>query len=126
MSLTSCGRYSDANWTRVAFDGRGLLHALARIAGTPLHYRWLVTPQPAAPGAPEPICSLPVVGDTTLEDAVFYAAVGTVATLGLVPWATAGLFGSLHALHQRARNVSRAGAVGEARQGLIEAADEVL
>jgi hypothetical protein len=85
-----------------------------------------VSPEPAAPTAPQPLCSLPIVGETTLEDAVFYATVGAVALVGLVPWPTAGLFGSVHALHQRARNVTRTGAIGEARRGLIEAADEVL
>jgi hypothetical protein len=82
-----------------------------------------VSPEPAAP---EPLCSLPIIGATTLEDAVFYAAVGAVGMFGLVPWPTAGLITSMHALHQRARNVTRSGSVGEARQGLIEAADEVL
>jgi hypothetical protein len=75
---------------------------------------------------PEPLCTLPVVGDTSVEDAVFYAAVGVVAAFGLVPWPTAGLFGAVHALHQRARNVVRTGAVEEAREGLIEAVDNVL
>jgi hypothetical protein len=82
-----------------------------------------VSPEPAAP---EPLCSLPIVGATTLEDAVFYAAVGAVGIFGLVPWPTAGLITSAHALHQRARNVTRTGALGEARAGLIEAADEVF
>jgi hypothetical protein len=36
------------------------------------------------------------------------------------------LIGSVHALHQRARNVTRTGVVGEARKGLIEAVDDVL
>jgi hypothetical protein len=85
-----------------------------------------VEPVPAAATAPEPLCSLPIVGETTLEDAVFYAAVGAVAVVGLVPWTTASLIGSVHALHQRARNVTRTGAVGEARRGLIDAVDEAL
>jgi hypothetical protein len=76
--------------------------------------------------APAPLCTLPVVGETTVEDAVFYAAVGTVAVFGMVPWTTASLFGGLHAIHQRARNVVRTGTLGEARSGLIEAAEEVL
>jgi hypothetical protein len=80
----------------------------------------------AAPAARGPIASLPIVGETTLDDAVFYAAVGAVALFGWVQWPTAGLIGSVHALHQRARNVPRTGAVGEARAGLMEAADEVL
>jgi hypothetical protein len=82
-------------------------------------------PEPA-PTASQSLCALPIVGETTLEDAVFYVAVGAVAMFGLVPWPTAGLFGSVHALHQRARNVTRTGAVGEARRGLIEAVDDVL
>jgi hypothetical protein len=81
---------------------------------------------PAAASVPEPLISLPIVGETTVEDAVFYAAVGAVAVFGWVPWSTAGLFGAVHALHQRARNVTRTGAVEEAREGLIEAVDEVL
>jgi hypothetical protein len=69
---------------------------------------------------------LPIVGETTVEDVMFYAAVGAVALFGWVPGPTAGLIGSVHALHQRARNVTRTGVVGEARQGLIEAVDDVL
>jgi hypothetical protein len=75
--------------------------------------------------AVEPVCSLPLVGATTVEDAVFYTAVGAVALVGLVSWPTAALVSGGHALHQRARNVIRAGAVGEAREGLFEAVDEV-
>jgi hypothetical protein len=85
-----------------------------------------VTTEPQAPTAAEPICSLPVVGATTVEDVVFYGIVGAVAMVGLVSWPTAGLIGTGHALHQRARNVIRSGAVGQAREGLIEAADDVL
>lgn len=76
--------------------------------------------------AVEPICSLPIVGGTTVEDAVFYSAVGAVAFFGLVSWPTAALIGTGHALHQRARNVIRSGAVGGAREGLIEAVDDVI
>jgi len=76
--------------------------------------------------AVQPICSLPIVGATTVEDAVFYTAVGAVAIAGLVSWPTAALIGTGHALHQRARNVIREGAVGEAREGLIEAAEGVV
>lgn len=78
------------------------------------------------PNAIDPICSLPLVGATTVEDAVFYAAVGSVATFGLVSWPTAALIGAGHALHQRARNVVRSGAVAETREALIEAADDVI
>jgi hypothetical protein len=85
-----------------------------------------VSAEPVAPTSPEALCSLPIVGETTLEDAVFYAAVGAVAAFGFVPWPTAGLVTSLHALHQRARNVTRTGAVGAAREGIIEAVDDVL
>lgn len=74
----------------------------------------------------QPIVSLPIVGDTTIEDAAFYVAVGAVTAFGWVSWPTAGLIGSLHALHQRVRNVPRAGAVGDVRQGLVEAIDEAL
>jgi hypothetical protein len=74
----------------------------------------------------KPICSLPVVGATTTEDAVFYAAVSTVALFGLVSWPAAGLIGAGHALHQRARNVVRSGVIGETREGLIEAVDDVV
>ncbi len=74
---------------------------------------------------PQPICSLPLIGGTTVEDAVFYAAVGAVALAELVAWPTAALIASAHALHQRARNVIRAGDVGEAREGLIEAFEDV-
>jgi hypothetical protein len=80
---------------------------------------------PHVPTPAEPLCSLPIVGETTVEDAVFYVAVGAVAVFGWVQWPTAGLVGSLHALHQRARNVTRTGAIGEARAALIEAIDEV-
>jgi uncharacterized membrane protein len=79
----------------------------------------------SASSAIEPVCSLPLVGATTVEDAVFYTAVGTVAIVGLVSWPTAALIGTGHALHQRARNVVRRGAVGEAREGLLEAVDDV-
>jgi len=74
----------------------------------------------------ESICSLPIVGATTVEDAVFYAAVTAFKVVGFVSWPTAALFGAAHALHQRARNVTRTGAFGEARAGLLEAADEIL
>jgi hypothetical protein len=43
----------------------------------------------------------------------------------LVSWPTAALIGGGHALHQRARNVVRAGRFEEAREGLIEAMDDV-
>lgn len=75
--------------------------------------------------APESICSLPFVGATTVEDAVFYAAVGAVAVVELVAWPTAALIATGHALQQRARNVTRAGVAGEAREGLIEAFGDV-
>jgi len=80
----------------------------------------------SASSALEPVCSLPLVGATTVEDAVFYSAVGAVAIVGLVSWPTAALIGTGHALHQRARNVIRSGAFGEAREGLIEAVDDVV
>lgn len=82
--------------------------------------------EPAPGSAVESICSLPIVGVTTVEDAVFYTAVGAVAIVGWVAWPTAALIGTGHALHQRARNVIRVGAVGEAREGLIEAVEDAL
>jgi hypothetical protein len=85
-----------------------------------------VEPESPASTASEPLCSLPIVGETTLEDAVFYVAVGAVAAFGWVQWPTASLIGGVHALHQRARNVIRTGAVGEARKGLLDAVDDVL
>jgi hypothetical protein len=83
-------------------------------------------PEPAVASRGESFCSLPVVGATTLEDAVFYAAVGAVAVAGFVSWPTAALIGTGHALHQRARNVIRGGAVGDLRAGLIEATDDII
>jgi hypothetical protein len=74
----------------------------------------------------KPVVSLPLIGGTTVEDAVFYTAVGAVAFAGLVSWPTAALIGGGHALHQRARNVMRTGTVGEARAGLLEAVDDVV
>jgi hypothetical protein len=65
------------------------------------------------------------VGATTVEDAVFYTAVGAVALIGWVSWPTAALVGTGHAFHQRARNVIRGGAFGEAREGLLEAVDDI-
>jgi hypothetical protein len=56
---------------------------------------------------------------------VFYAAVGAVALAELVSWPAAALFATGHALHQRTRNVIRAGAMGEAREGLMEAFEDV-
>jgi len=85
-----------------------------------------VSPEPATPSTLEPLGSLPIVGETTLEDAVFYAAIGAVAVFGWVPWPTAGLVGSVHALHQRFRNVTRTGAVEEAREGLLEAVEDAV
>jgi hypothetical protein len=72
-----------------------------------------------------PICSLPVVGATTVEDAVFYGAVGAVALAELISWPVAALMAGGHALHQRSRNVIRTGAFGEAREGFIEAFEEI-
>jgi len=73
----------------------------------------------------QPICSLPVLGATTVEDAVFYSAVGVVSIVGWVSWPTAALIGAGHALHQRARNVVRAGAPGQVREALLEAFEDV-
>jgi hypothetical protein len=81
-----------------------------------------------AAGAPpsDLVCALPIVGNTTVEDAVFYVVVGTVGVFGWVQWPTAGLIGALHALHQRARNVQRSGTAAEVREALIDAVDEIL
>jgi hypothetical protein len=79
-----------------------------------------------AESAPESLCALPLLGETTVEDAVLYGAVGTLAAFGLVSWPTAALIGSAHALHQRARNVIRTGVVQEARKGLLDVVDETL
>ena len=76
--------------------------------------------------APDALFSLPLLGATTVEDAVFYTAVGLFKVVGLVSWPTAALFGTAHALHQRTRNVIRTGEVAEVRAGLLEAADEIL
>jgi hypothetical protein len=75
--------------------------------------------------AVKPICSLPLVGPTTVEDAIFYTAVGAVAAVELVSWPVAALVAGGHALHQRARNVVRTGTIGEAREGLIEAFEDI-
>lgn len=61
-----------------------------------------------------------------MEDAVFYTAVGVVAGFGWVSWPAAALIGTGHALHQRARNVFRTGGLGEAREGIIEAVEDVI
>jgi len=84
-----------------------------------------------APSVPEgvasgDVCSLPFVGRTRIEDVVFYSVTGAVAITGLVSWPTAALFATGHALHQRVRNVARAGAFGEVREGFLEAVDEVV
>jgi hypothetical protein len=82
-----------------------------------------VQTSPASP--PDQLVSLPLVGETTLEDALFYAVVGAVAGFGWVQWPTAALFASAHALHQRARNVRRTGNVEEARAAMLDVVDEV-
>lgn len=86
----------------------------------------VVVPDSSGASAVTTICSLPIVGNTTVEDAVFYAAAGLFAVTGLVSWPTAALVGTGHALHQRARNVIRTGAIGEAREGVIEAVEDVI
>jgi uncharacterized membrane protein len=82
--------------------------------------------EPSPTTAVEPLCSLPLVGATTVEDAVFYTAVGAVVIVGWVSWPTAALIGTGHALHQRARNVIREGTVGQAREALLEVADDIV
>jgi hypothetical protein len=83
-------------------------------------------PKRAAAAAPPPLCRLPVVGDTTTEDAAFYGAVGTLVVVGWLELPAAGLFAAVHALHQRARNVTRTGEAGELREGFIEVVDEAV
>jgi hypothetical protein len=97
----------------------------SRIVWPAANLQTMATSESSSASTVQPICSLPVVGATTVEDAVFYGAVGVVAVVGLVSWPTAALIGSGHALHQRARNVIRAGGLGEAREGLLEAMDDV-
>jgi hypothetical protein len=82
--------------------------------------------EPGVAATAAPLCRLPVLGDTTAEDAVFYGAVGTLLVAGWLELPAAGLFAGVHALHQRARNVTRTGEVGELREGAIEVVDDVL
>lgn len=77
------------------------------------------------PTTVNPLFSLPIVGPTTLEDAVFYTTCAAVAVAELVSWPVAGLLAGGHALHQRSRNVVRTGAFGEVREGLIETFEDV-
>jgi hypothetical protein len=56
---------------------------------------------------------------------MFYTTVGAVAAVGLVSWPTAALFGGVHALLNAFEMSFRAGAVGEARAGLLEAVDDI-
>jgi uncharacterized protein YndB with AHSA1/START domain len=141
LSFRDLGESTEVAFTQGPFktEGRRALHRdgwtdafdkLERLVSAPpaarTEYHRAVEQELPTPTGPEPLCSLPIVGKTTVEDAVFYAAVGAVAMFGWVPLPTAGLIGSVHALHQRARNVTRTGAVGEVRGGLIEAVDEVL
>jgi hypothetical protein len=86
----------------------------------------MTAPSPPEEVVPSDVCSLPFVGRTRIEDVVFYSVTGAVAITGLVSWPTAALFTTVHALHQRARNVARAGAFGEVRAGFLEAVDEVV
>jgi hypothetical protein len=98
---------------------------MIRSSGEPPRASRTGTVVPEHPTAVKPICSLPIVGPTTVEDAVFYTAVAAVAVAELVSWPVAALMAGGHVLHQRARNVIRTGAVGEAREGVIEAFEEI-
>ncbi len=100
--------------------------ACSRIVFSRSYSQIMAVSESSSESAIEPICSLPVVGETTVEDAVFYTAIGVVTFVGWVSWPTAALVGAGHALHQRARNVIRSGATGEAREGLIEAAEDLV
>jgi hypothetical protein len=52
--------------------------------------------------------------------------VGTLLLAGWLELPAAGLFTAVHALHQRVRNVTRTGEVGELREGAVEVVDDVL
>lgn len=56
-------------------------------------------------GPPGQLCTLPLLGPTTVEDVAFYGVLGIVTVAELVTWPTAALFASAHALHQRVRYV---------------------
>jgi hypothetical protein len=78
----------------------------------------------AEQGKSDALVTLPIVGETTVEDAVFYGAIATFTAVGFVSWQAGTLIGSAHALHQRARNVMRTGVVEDLRKGLLDIADE--
>jgi len=71
--------------------------------------------------------SLPLVGPTTVEDVTFYTVLGVVTVVKLVHWPTAALIGSVHVLHQRARNLALSGSErGEFLEGTLEATEELV
>jgi hypothetical protein len=78
-----------------------------------------------AKAGPEPLCSLPFVGETTIEDAAFYGVLGVLAGFELVCWPTALLIGTAHVLHQRVRRIGGTRR-GEAIEGTLEATEELV
>jgi len=85
----------------------------------------LPEPTDAEPGGSSALVTLPLVGATTVEDAVFYGVLGVVTVVKLVSWPTAALIGSAHALHQRARNHKGIDS-GEVLEGALEATEGFL
>jgi len=91
------------------------------------------TPEVAAEkqGPPGQLCTIPLLGPTTIEDVAFYGVLGAVAVAELITWPTAALIGSAHALHQRARYVLQtqhfAGTErGEILEGTLEATEGIV
>ncbi len=84
----------------------------------------VVGPPKSPPGA---LFSLPIVGPTTVEDVTFYGVLSVVTVVKLVHWPTAALIGSVHVLHQRARNLALSGSErGELLEGTLEATEELV
>jgi predicted S18 family serine protease len=82
---------------------------------------------PAKQEIPGQILSLPFLGATTVEDVTFYGVLGVVTVVKVVSWPTAALFGTVHVLHQRARNLAAHGHErGEMIEGTIEATEGVI
>lgn len=82
-------------------------------------------------GAPGLVCTLPLLGPTTVEDVAFYGVLGIVTAAELVAWPTAALIGSAHALHQRARFVLQTQHLAgteraEILEGTVEATEGAL
>ncbi len=91
-----------------------------------IHTEAQVTVEPAKE-TPPALFSLPLVGPTTVEDVTFYTVLGVVTVVKLVHWPTAALIGSVHVLHQRARNLALSGSErGEFLEGTLEATEELV